>query len=207
MLTSIDGFISTDDGRVVPGAPWNEEVQRHYLSVFTEAAGIVFGRTAYEQYYGHWSRVAARELPAANETELAWAHRLVAIDKIVISRTIQSPDCRTMSSTTTSQKRLHELKQRLDGDLLLVCGPELFAQLNERRLVDEYRLYVTSVAVGRGNHLFRGIRAPIPLHNERTQPFQGGMTLHYYRPSSERSPVDTSPSTVANPSVNLDQTC
>ena len=45
----------------------------------------MFGRNLYEQYAGHWSRVARGEIPAATDYELRWTQRLTDMPKFVIS--------------------------------------------------------------------------------------------------------------------------
>ncbi len=42
-------------------------------------------------------------------------------------------------------------------------------------------LYVYPNALGRGNHLYRDIAAPIALAPERTVAFADGMELRHYR--------------------------
>lgn len=76
MMTSIDGFISTADGVVNPQAQWDREMQQFYLDLFTVSGGAVFGCNLYEQYVGHWSRVAAGQLPPQTEFELRRGNHL-----------------------------------------------------------------------------------------------------------------------------------
>jgi riboflavin biosynthesis pyrimidine reductase len=75
-----------------------------------------------------------------------------------------------------------ELKQRHSGDLLLICGPDLFTQLTAEELIDEYLLYISPLALSSGGHLFREVRGPIPVRVASTRPFRSGMTLHRYLP-------------------------
>lgn len=44
MITSIDGLISKSGWEVNPHDQWDEEMQRHYLDLFTASGGAVFGR-------------------------------------------------------------------------------------------------------------------------------------------------------------------
>ena len=182
LVMTIDGFIATEDGDAAPGAQWDQEMQQSYLDDFTAAEGIVFGRKTYDAYYGHWSRVGKGELPASTETEQAWTQRMVAMHKFVISSTLQSPapDTTVIGGDITTEIR--ELKQRHSGDLLLICGPELFTQLTAEKLIDEYILYISPLALSNGGHLFQHVGGPIPVRVESTRQFTSGMTFHRYLP-------------------------
>ena len=79
-------------------------------------------------------------------------------------------------------KQLTELKLGAGGDLLLMCGPSLFAELTAHRLIDEYMLYVCPNALGHGTHLFRELPEPVKLKFKRTVPFASGVNLHHYAP-------------------------
>ena len=182
LVASIDGFISTERGDAAPGALWNNEMQQSYLDDFNGAEGVIFGRKTYDAYYGHWSRVGTGELPSASKIELAWTQRLVAIRKYVVSNTLQSPGDDTTVIGGNITTRIRKLKEHHGGDLLLICGPELFAQLSTEGLIDEYRLYVSPLALGRGNHLFRDIPDPVSVRPERPVPLSNGMTIHSYAP-------------------------
>jgi hypothetical protein len=113
LIISTDGFISTEDGNVNPAAHWSEEVQDHYTDLFDRAGGVVFGRNFYEQYVGHYSKVAAGEIPpetdlpseeAHNEhflaCHLSWTKRLIDMDKFVVSNSLPptTPGIRVMGA-------------------------------------------------------------------------------------------------------------
>jgi riboflavin biosynthesis pyrimidine reductase len=54
------------------------------------------------------------------------------------------------------------LKARLDGEIE-VAGPELVGSLTELGLIDEYRLYLRPIVLGRGKPFFTGPRPPLRL--------------------------------------------
>lgn len=62
MIISTDGFISTGVRDVNPAAHGSEKIQDRYSDLFNRAGGVVFGRNLYEQYVGHYSKVATGEI-------------------------------------------------------------------------------------------------------------------------------------------------
>ncbi len=54
------------------------------------------------------------------------------------------------------------LKAQLDG-VIEVSGPELARSLTDLGLVDEYRLYLHPIVLGRGKPFFAGPRPPLRL--------------------------------------------
>ena len=47
-----------------------------------------------------------------------------------------------------------KLKQRHDGDILIIGSAQLVSGLTSKRLIDEYQLIVHPIVVGRGKQLF-----------------------------------------------------
>jgi len=195
MIISTDGFISTGVRDVNPAAHWSEEIQDHYSGLFNRTGGVVFGRNLYEQYVGHYAKVAAEEIlpetdlpreEAHNEDliarHLSWTKRLMDMDKFVVSNSLppSTPGISVISGDIAPQIR--QLKQQEGGDLLLMCGPRLFAELTANQLIDEYMLYVYPNALGHGDHLYSDIAAPITLTPGPTFSFAEGMELREYKP-------------------------
>ncbi len=195
MIISTDGFISTGNRDVNPAAHWSEEIQDHYTDLFDRAGGVVFGRNLYQQYVGHYSKVAAGEIlpetdlprdEAHNQAlagrHLSWTKRLMNMDKFVVSNSLSpsTPGISVISGDIAP--KILQLKQQDGGDLLLMCGPSLFAVLTANQLIDEYMFYVYPNALGHGDHLYRDIAGPITLTPVRAVSFADGMELREYKP-------------------------
>ena len=75
------------------------------------------------------------------------------------------------------------LKGRPGNDLDVTGSISVVRQLIDARLVDEYRLFVYPVVLGRGKRLFAdGVDVP-PLRLIEAKPFRSGVVLLTYRPS------------------------
>jgi dihydrofolate reductase len=76
---------------------------------------------------------------------------------------------------------VERLKEEPGGDLA-VGGAGLASELIERNLVDDYRLFVSPVVLGRGTPYFPALERPIELELIETRTFGGGIEyLRYVR--------------------------
>lgn len=181
MIISADGIFSSEYSSVNPDTQWDEEVQRFYVDLFSDSGGIVFGRKLYDQYWGHWSRVASGEIPAQSELELRWTRRMAEMPKFVVSHSEPvhyGGDSRGISGDIAAAVK--ELKSSPGGDILLMCGPALLAEFARERLVDECMLYVCPNVLGEGRQLFGQLGEPMRLRLVQTVPFSSGMLFTKY---------------------------
>jgi dihydrofolate reductase len=78
---------------------------------------------------------------------------------------------------------IRRLKEQPDGDMT-VGGADLADTFRRHDLIDEYRLYVDPVLLGRGTPLFRSAAAPAALRLLETRTFGNGVVLlRYERPA------------------------
>jgi dihydrofolate reductase len=105
---------------------------------------LLLGRRSDEWFAARWeSRTGA------------WADRLNAMPKYVVSSTIEEP--RWRNSTVLSGDvvtAVARLKQQIDGDIVVYASTRLAHTLLEHDLVDELRLTVYPVVLGAGERLF-----------------------------------------------------
>ena len=75
------------------------------------------------------------------------------------------------------------LKAQPGGDLV-IGGSVLAEAFLAHDLIDEFRLYVQPILLGRGRLLFRPSDAPVPLRLAEARPFANGVVLlRYERPA------------------------
>jgi dihydrofolate reductase len=93
----------------------------------------------------------------------------------------------TWSDATVARGDLAEeiarLKQQPGKEILAHGGAAFARSLVKLGLVDEYRLLIHPVALGRGLPLFSDLFKPIDLRLLGAAPFRGGVVAHVYRPA------------------------
>ncbi len=146
---SLDGYVDHLEFR--PSAA----LFRHFIELARDLTGMVYGRRMYE-IMRYWDE----DLPdwAAEEHDFAAAWR--SKPKWVVSRSLKSVGPNTTLVADDFAAVIRGLKAQLPGEID-VAGPDLAGSLTNLGLIDEYRLYVHPIVVGRGKPFFSGPRPPL----------------------------------------------
>jgi dihydrofolate reductase len=148
---SLDGYI--DHQKFAPDVT----LFRHFVEQVRGLAGSVCGRRMYEVM-----RIWDEDLPdwGAEEREFAAAWR--SQPKWVVSRSLKSVGANATLIENDLEATIRGLKARHIGEIE-VAGPDLAQSLTDLGLIDEYRLYLHPVVLGRGKPFFAGPRPPLRL--------------------------------------------
>jgi dihydrofolate reductase len=154
---SLDGYV--DHEKLGPPSP---VASRHFMEHARGLAGMVYGRRMYE-VMRYWDD----DQPEWGESELGARAREFAVvwrrqPKWVVSRSLHSVGPNATLIADDIESVIRGLKSRLTGEIE-VAGPELAGSLTALGLIDEYRLYLRPVVLGRGKPFFAGPRPPLRL--------------------------------------------
>ena len=144
MNQSLDGFV--DHQAFAPGP----DLFRHFIEEVRGQAGCLSGRQMYE-IMRYWDD----DQPEWSADEHAFASAWRSQPKWVVSRTLKSvgPNATLVGDDLLDVVRM--LKQDREGEME-VAGPMLAHHLTGLGLIDEYRIYLHPVVVGRGKPYFMG---------------------------------------------------
>jgi len=163
-----------DHTKMVP----DEEVFGAHL--LREAELIIYGRKTYQLMVPYWPDVAKD--PSSTKAEIEFADAFDSINKIVFSRSLDSPeDKNTRIVRTNLRDEVLKLKEEPGGDIL-VGGVDVPSQLIALGLVDEYRIAVAPVVAGEGRRLLEGVSLPekLRLTLVESKIFESGYVLLRY---------------------------
>ena len=147
MNQSLDGYV--DHTAFAPGPV----LFRHFVEQAQEQAGSVYGRQMYE-IMRYWDD----DHPEWNADEQAFAAAWRKQPKWVVSRSLKSVGPNATLVDADLEGAMRALKAGRDGEIE-VAGPDLAQSLSELGLIDEYRIYLHPVVLGRGKPYFAG---PLP---------------------------------------------
>jgi dihydrofolate reductase len=152
MMQSLDGYV--DHLELGPPGP---AVFHHFVSRVRDLAGYVYGRRTYE-IMRYWEE----DLPEWDQEDLDFAAAWRSRPKWVVSRSLKSVGPNATLVENGIEAAIRGLKAQLVGEID-VAGPDLVGSLTDLGLIDEYRLYLRPVVLGRGKPFFAGPRPPLRL--------------------------------------------
>jgi dihydrofolate reductase len=144
---SLDGYV--DHQAFGPPDPL---LFRHFIEQVRGLAGMVYGRGMYE-VMRYWDD----DRPDWDTEERDYAALWRSQPKWVVSRSLKSVGPNATLVADNVEAVIRGLKADLAGEID-VAGPDLARSLSDLGLIDEYRLYIHPVVLGRGKPFFAGPR-------------------------------------------------
>ncbi|MEU1535638.1 dihydrofolate reductase family protein [Streptomyces fagopyri] len=181
MSVSLDGYVEGPN-REIDWHRVDEELHRHFNEEISRFGALLDGRVTHELMAAYWP--TADQDPASTPTEAEFAGIWRDIPKFVYSRTMERADWNTTLVRDVVPEEVRALKEQPGGDLGL-GGADLAASFLRHDLVDEFRIYVHPVLIGRGRPLFAQTDALTALRLAETRAFGNGVVLLRY----EREPA------------------
>jgi len=153
MNQSLDGYVDHTEFGPTP------ELFRHFIREADGLAGSLYGRTMYG-LMRYWDD----DQPEWGDDERAFAAAWRKQPKWVVSSTLTSvgPNASLLAGDLAGAVR--DLKASRDGEIE-VAGPKLARALTELGLIDEYRIYLHPVVLGKGTPFFAGPRPALRLRS------------------------------------------
>ena len=166
-FVSLDGVME-DPSWTMPY--WNDEIAEFKDVEQQTTDALLLGRVTYEGFAGAWSG-----------SEADGAEFMNSVRKYVVSSTLNTAEWN--NSTVIKDNIIQEITtlKESDGQDILIYGSAMLLQtLIQHNLIDQYRLLVYPVVVGKGKRLFQeGTTTTLKLIN--TQVFVSGVTALVYQ--------------------------
>jgi len=159
----------------------SEDTMEYFTDLMRDVDLIVYERKTYELMIPYWPDVAKD--PSAKKAELDFARTFTAIDKVVVSRSLDSVEGNTRIVRANPGDELLKLKQGT-GKKISIGGVSLPSQLIALGLIDEFYFVVHPVIVGEGRRLFEdtSLQEKLGLQLVGSKTLRSGcMALHYVK--------------------------
>jgi len=179
---TLDGFADSQEGL---GFEWtarayDEEVDRFSNQhVRADVDMALYGRSTYLGMQGFWSGML--DNPDAQPNERAHAEWVHNVNKVVFSTTLESAswaNSRLVKSDVAAE--VATLKAGPGGAMAIYASPKLVHGFIDLGLIDEFRVLVHPVTLGRGTPLFHdGAKLDLELLESKT--FHSGAVYVRYR--------------------------
>ncbi len=177
MSVSLDGYIEGPN-REIDWHLVDDQLHHHFNEQLRGMGAFLNGRVTYELMAEFWP--TADTDPSSTKPMIEFARIWRDMPKIVYSKTLQRAEWNTTIVRDVVPEEVARLKAQPGGNLSL-GGADLASAFMRYDLIDEYRIYVHPVLIGKGKPLFPPSGPRIPLRLEETNTFGNGVLLLRYR--------------------------
>jgi dihydrofolate reductase len=155
-----------------------EEGDNFKLDEALQAEALLLGRVTYEGFAEAWPT-----------REGEFADKFNSMPKYVVSSTLNEPEWNNSTVLEGDIVRaVSNLRQEVDGNIVVHGSAQLVQTLLEHDLVDELRLMVFPVVLGSGKKLFASTSEKKPLQLVDSKTVGDGVAILIYRPAGESGP-------------------
>jgi dihydrofolate reductase len=172
LYVSLDGVVEEPSWT---GPFWNDELADLQAAYLYSSDALVLGRVTYEGFAAAW--------PSMEESTGDFGGKMNSMPKHVASRTLSEAEWNATIMEGDVADAVAKLKSEDGGDLLVYGSGDLVDELTRHRLIDEYRLMVHPVIVGKGKKLFQGLDETVDLKLADTVTTDTGVAVLTYTPS------------------------
>jgi dihydrofolate reductase len=173
-IMSLDGLFEEE-----PNAEFNwpvveEEFFDYAREMLRSVDTILFGRKTYLFMAAYW--------PNAPRDEIA--DQMNNLRKVVFSRTLERAEWKNSHLVRgEAAEEVSQLKRAAGRDMVILGSANLASSLLKANLIDEYRVVLQPVVLGRGNPLFPSIDGRIKMKLTETRVLGSGVVILYYQPA------------------------
>ncbi len=176
---TLDGVIDATGGWFDPagdeGVDNSDVLEALHRQMEVEDA-LLLGRVTFESFRGYW--------PQQVDDQTGITQHLNAVAKYVVSGTLEDPEWENSTILRGPlEEEVRTLKDAPGKEIGVTGSISVVRSLIAAGLVDEYRLFVYPVVLGRGERLFAGATGVTKLRLVKATPFRSGIVLMSYRPA------------------------
>jgi dihydrofolate reductase len=188
LQVSLDGFIQGPNGEKDWADSWASAIQ-----LIPDVDTFVLGGRMYPDYGEYWKSIDANpeRVPPFQEripskSEIAYARVAAKTPHMVLSTTLESVSWPPTAQIIRDVAELRTLKGEPGKNVYVVGGATLVASLLNEGLIDELRLIVHPIVLGKGQALFGGVNERLSLDLIQAKSTESGRVIVTYRAHAGR---------------------
>ncbi len=176
MSVSLDGYFEGLQHEI----DWHvidEELHQFLNDELRPMSAFLHGRVTYELMAKVWPTI--EQDPASSPTMVEFGGIWSNMTKYVYSTTLEHAEWNSTIMRNVDPEQINELKSRPGGDMV-VGGARIAETFRRLDLIDEYRIFVHPILLGRGRPLFGPMDDMQVLRLAETRRFSNGVVLLRY---------------------------
>src|SRR5215469_11240607 len=146
-FVSLDGVVESPEQWALPH--FDDESKSAALSALSEIDAFLLGRATYEKFSARWPQIKGDP----------YFDKINALPKYVASTTLRKTTWNSTLINGDVAEEISKLKSQTGKNIMKYGTTGLDQTLMRHNLVDELRLFVVPVVVGKGRRLFEGFDA------------------------------------------------
>jgi len=169
----------TLDGRVDEISDWalrfnDERAIKYHTDLLMKSDGLLLGRKTYEIFAGIWPSLSG---------QIPYVDKMNSMSKYVASTTLRELKWENSHLIKGDvAKGVAKLKQQPGQDLILYGCHDLMHSLLEHDLIDEYRILIHPVLLGKGRSFVKDVGKRVKLDLVDTTVIASGVAILTYQP-------------------------
>jgi len=172
MMVSLDGYIEGINNDI-NWHVWDDKMEDYMMDFFQTVDTFIYGRKSYELMLGYWPSQTGAFADVMNSTS-----------KIVFSKTLETVAWNSKLVSKNVVEKISLEKNKKGKDLVLFAGAGIASTFIMHDLIDEYRLIINPVVLGKGTSLFPD-KKRLQLKLLEVKAFDCGNTLLIYKPEKK----------------------
>ncbi|HEY9205220.1 MAG TPA: dihydrofolate reductase family protein [Candidatus Methanoperedens sp.] len=202
----VSTFITLDGVMQAPGGPeedptggftyggwlfnyWDDMMGQVMGEFMARPSELLLGRKTYEIFAAYWPYI--KDDPVAD--------KLNSVKKYVVSRTLDKVNWNNSTLVTGNvEQAIRALKEQKGPEIQVHGSGNLIQTLLKHDLIDEFRLWIFPVTIGKGKRLFGEGTQPVHLKLIDSKTSTTGVIIATYEPAGE---LKTGSFALDNPSV------
>ena len=180
MHVTLDGFVCGPNGEQDWMTMSDGKMDKYLIKdLLSTVDTMLVGRVLYEGFASFWPTV--HQNPESPKELVEFANWMAQTPKIVFSKTLSKVGW-TNSSLASGDPTdtIQKLKSQPGGDMVIFGGARIIQYLTQHNLVDEYRIKLEPVVIGKGKPLFKDVDERMNLHLIQAKTFDSGVVVLYY---------------------------
>ncbi len=176
-MITLDGFFEGAD-REIDWHNVDSEFNDFAIDQLNNASALIFGRITYELMAAYWPS------PEALGDDPRVAGKMNSIPKIVFSKSLKEAKWNNTKLVSNDiAGTCKNLREKSEKDIYVFGSADLASTLIKLNLIDEFRIMLNPILLGKGNPLFKSLQERKKLKLKKTTIFSSGNVLLCYDPA------------------------
>ncbi len=179
---SVDGFIAGLNGEM-DWITWttDQDFIDYVMDLTDSSDGMLLGRKLADGFIPYWTAITNNP----EDPQYSFAKKMVDTPKVVFSKTLaKSIWDNTEVENGDLATEINKIKSQEGKDIIMYGGSEFVSSVIKADLIDEYHLFVSPSAIGKGLPIFKTLEGSRKFTLVKATTLKCGIVVLFYKPKA-----------------------